>query len=750
MNDIERPQWKSSYHVEILDERTLLLVDDRNTTLLTGRVYPLIAPLLDGTHTMDHLFAALGDQIFFPEIALAVRSIAREGHIVEGGASGDEAAAFWHALSVGMPVVQERLAATTVSVSALRSGIEPALLAALGRLGIRTTAEGDGDFKVVLVDDYLDPALASINRDALDSSRPWLLAKAVGNIVWIGPLFRPGSTGCHECLAQRLRANRQIENYLERRRGEKLRLPSSVVPSVVEAALQLVATETAKGIVLDSSSLCGRMLTFDAVTLQSQLHELIERPQCPACGDAGTASRELRPVVLGQAVRRIGNDGGVRVCTPEVTLARLNRHVSPYTGIVRTLEPTGNGSENGLTFSYAAGHNFALMTRDLRFVMQNLRGRSGGKGVTDAQAKVSAICEAIERYSGVYHGDEPERLATFEDIAHEALAPNDLMRFSDAQFDGREEWNERHKSGFHKVPERFDERRPVHWTPSWSLTRNRHVWIPSAYAYFGHPELLEWFFCTSDSNGNAAGNTMEEAILQGFLELVERDAVAMWWYNRVRRAAIDLESVDDPYIHALRDHYRQQQRELWALDITSDFGIPTIAAVSRRTGHPVEDIVIGFGAHLEPRIALLRAITEINQFMPAVEKRDAKGNTIYWFPEPEAVEWFKTAKLEENRFLAPGPMQARKLSDFGTHSGSDIADDVNTCVRLVEQRGMDFLVVDQTQRDIGLPVVKVMVPGMRHFWKRFGPGRLYDVPVQQGWVDSALREDQLNPIGVFF
>jgi len=53
--------------------------------------------------------------------------------------------------------------------------------------------------------------------------------------------------------------------------------------------------------------------------------------------------------------------------------------------------------------------------------------------------------------------------------------------------------------------------------------------------------------------------------------------------------------------------------------------------------------------------------------------------------------------------------------------------------------------LDQTRPDIGLRVVKVFVPGMRHFWARFGPGRLYDVPVAMGWVERPLTEDQLNP-----
>lgn len=71
------------------------------------------------------------------------------------------------------------------------------------------------------------------------------------------------------------------------------------------------------------------------------------------------------------------------------------------------------------------------------------------------------------------------------------------------------------------------------------------------------------------------------------------------------------------------------------------------------------------------------------------------------------------------------------------------------CQRLVEERGLEMMVLDQTRPEIGLPVAKVIVPGLRHFWARFAPGRLYDVPVSLGWLDRPLAEDELNPIPMF-
>jgi ribosomal protein S12 methylthiotransferase accessory factor len=100
--------------------------------------------------------------------------------------------------------------------------------------------------------------------------------------------------------------------------------------------------------------------------------------------------------------------------------------------------------------------------------------------------------------------------------------------------------------------------------------------------------------------------------------------------------------------------------------------------------------------------------------------------------------------------LLPDPASpAATVAGLTVPTGDDLADDLLACQELVRANGMELLAIDMTRPDIGLPVVKVMVPGMRHFWTRFAPGRLYDVPVEQGWLPAALTEDQLNPTAMF-
>jgi ribosomal protein S12 methylthiotransferase accessory factor len=233
------------------------------------------------------------------------------------------------------------------------------------------------------------------------------------------------------------------------------------------------------------------------------------------------------------------------------------------------------------------------------------------------------------------------------------------------------------------------------------------------------------------------------------MELVERDAVALWWYNRLRRPGVDFESFGDPYLLELEEYYRTIHRGLWALDLQSDLGIPVFVAVSPRIDQRAEDIVFGFGAHLDPKIALLRAVTECNQILPCVPFASPDAPDAY-HGDALAVRWWKTATVKSDPYLAPDPAVPRKrLDDYANTGSGDLYEDLLSCARSLRRKGLEVLLLDQTRLDTDLPVVKVFAPGLRHFWARFAPGRLYDVPVEMGWLPRALEEGDLNPFPMF-
>lgn len=757
---IKKPKLKNCYRAETVDDDGVFIFSDRDDFLLSeDPFYQLLTPLIDGNHTTEEIVEEmtinfLSENFSFQEaveigakVYYALMEMENKGYIVESDEDlGTELTTLCETLNINPQEASRRLQTTKVAVKTLGSIDESAFISTLESLDIQVSDESD--ITVVLTDSYLQEGLDSFNQQALETSRSWLLVKPVGTLLWIGPIFHPGKTACWECLAQRLRGNNPVAEFVRRRKdiAYPLKPPSYSLTSTSQTAVGMAATEVLKWILLDNKRLEGILVTHDTFSLETKNHIVVKRPQCLRCGQEVFRNGKPQPVFVGSRKKTFTAEGGHRCALPQETLRKYQYHISQITGVVRGLEKLWMGSKD-LTHTYVAKHHFATMFDDLNALRQNMGGRSAGKGRSDIQARVSGFCEAIERYSGVFQGNEIREKTSYYKLGKRGIHPNACMNFSKAQYENRQEWNGSCEGWFQKVPQPFDEEREIDWTPVWSLTTEEFKYLPTAYCYYGYPKP-EKPDCWADANGCAAGNTLEEAILQGFLELVERDSAALWWYNRLQKPAIDLNSFDDPYFHALKRYYQTLNRELWVLDITSDLNIPTFAAISRKIDREIEDIILGFGTHFDPKLAIQRALTEVSQMLPAVLSANPDGTTRYAASaDSQLLHWWKTATLENQPYLVPDSRVAPQCnSDYQIIWHEDLLEDIIYCRELVEKRGMEMLVLNQTRPDIRLNVVKVIVPGLRHFWKRLGEGRLYDVPVQMGWLNKALREEELNPI----
>lgn len=742
---LSRPRVCPHFHVEVVPGEGVLLLSDTRHSLLRGRLYELLVPRLDG-RPADDVCEQVRAEASPAEVYYALTQLERKGYLCEEEpALPAGQAALWSSQQVTPGTAVRRLAERTVVVSAY--GVEAGpFRELLESLHVRLADEGPPD--VVLTDSALRGELQACNEAALRDGRPWLLVKPAGRQVWVGPLFRPGKTGCWECLAQRLRANFPVAAYVQGRNGHAGAVVQdrAATPATLQVGWGLAANAVASWVVCgDSSELDGKLQTLDVPTWRLQTHTLIRLPYCPACGTG--RSHSFQPPVLTHRKKTYTSDGGHRVVPPEETLARHGYHVSPITGAVPLLERAAPAGD-GVLHVYVAGNNSARPSPTLGQLRGDLRTMNSGKGTGDVQARASALCEGLERYSGVFRGDEPRRPARLAELGGAAVPLDDCLLFSERQYREREPRNAA-ASRFSFIPVPFDPGAEVEWSPVWSLTRGEVRYLPTAFCYYDYPQPDERTYCIACSNGCAAGNTLEEAILQGFLELVERDGVALWWYNRVCRPGVDLDSFGDPYLERLRAFLQGHGREFWVLDLTADLGIPVFASITRRTDGLPEQVVPGFGAHLDPKVALLRAVTEMNQMLSSPllggSEKAAEKEPV----DPDTAHWLETATTANQPYLLPAEGATRTAASYPHAWADDVADDVRTCQALVERAGAEMLVLDQTRPEVGLPVAKVIVPGLRHFWPRLAPGRLYDVPVRLGWLPRPLAEGELNPIPMF-
>ena len=739
------------FDVRTVDERRILLLSEERSVLLTGKLYVAIAPYLDGSRTRDEIVAALRSTTTAPldriELAMSTLLTKKYATPVAPGVPAPRAA-FWTELAVDPASAEHRVGQTRVAVRALgrgpgADGLAGHLAAALAEAGFPLAADPAGtDLTVVLVDDYLDPQLDAINREMRQARRRWLPLKPTGRVAWLGPIFHPEIGPCWACLAKRIGENRPGETRTAD--GEPVpRLPRSEFPAGRGIALSLAALELARAAagVTDAVLAGSHVLTFDLKSLAVTRHVVHRQTVCPVCGVQVAMPAEGRPLLL-EPRRKLPNaDGGSRTCPPEDVLARLEPHVSLLTGLIAGLA-NFSPAEGLPVYGTRQISPVAVGPRENRLI-----GRpeyAVGKGMTEIQAKVSCLAEAVERYSTGWQGLEPRRRATLAELGQAAVHPDDLMNYSNRQYAARATWNPSN-NGFNWVGAPFLPERAIDWTPMWSLSHDRVRWVPTLFCYYHYRGEPDHEFYRAESNGCAAGSTLEEAILQGFMELVERDSCALWWYNRVQPPAIDLASFDDPFFRRAEAFLRGQGRNLYAVDLTSDLGIPVVVALSHDASGG--KIMCGLGAHLNARVAASRAVAELNQMLVVemTERPEPRGTD----DEQALARWLREATIENQPYVVPAPGRRLTVADYPTLETDDLLGDIKQCVAAVQRCGLEMLVLDTTRAEVGFPTVRVTVPGLRHFWARFGPGRLYDVPVALGWLDRPLDETELNPIPFF-
>ena len=652
MPDLEHLAFKPHLKAHVLSETEIALIGEAGQFALRGRAYALIAPLLDGTRTDDEIVAVLSGDLA-PEMGYFALELMKARGYVAPVPAGTAAAhlGWWHAVGEDplARIAEGAKARAFISTLGFAAEVAGALATKIGSALHIVDKAGEATLEVCLVDDYLRPELSEALTQALAAGRALLPVRPAGVEIWLGPLCRPGAAPDWSAFLTRLRDNRPADVTVLRQGAAFPIRPAVYTPETLDLALSLAASlvvRCASGVVPDFVD--GAIRTINTDTLESRTHTL---PRAAAAGEPdGDPNAQIRPIELRPSPKMYTVDGGHRVCEPEETLERLTALVGPITGIVPDIEkvpgPPGIHVFGSTQVFHHGGDNSKAKRRTSHQENRMLGRPSGaaGKGQTEVQARVSCLAEAVERYSCGFFGDEPRRRARLDEMGEDAVHPAAILNFSELQYRQRKAFNEARAGtrSFNWIPDPFDPAGEVDWAPAWSLSHQRTRWVPMALCYFSYadnPENGDSVFARACSNGCASGNTVEEAILQGLFELIERDACALWWYNRVRRPEIDLASFRQPFFDAMMKQYANKGRTLRVLDLTNDLGIPVAVAVSWRE-EDGGNINLGLGCHTEPRMAVSRAISEINQSF-GFDGEDESALIESDYPDTDHARWVR-------------------------------------------------------------------------------------------------------------
>jgi len=372
-----------------------------------------------------------------------------------------------------------------------------------------------------------------------------------------------------------------------------------------------------------------------------------------------------------------------------------------------------------------------------------------GKGTTNSHAKASALMESIERYCALsskgtrtpIRGTHTELSKSYSKVLH----PDEVVEPTRSDY---------------KVNESI-----IDFLPGFDLLNREEVLVPAELVFSRYSTKFPSInaFLYSHTNGLASGNVIEEAICQALCEVIERDAVSIAdlcassipysILERITNSIRKMENknseftqingddfVDDPSIFAdtniseitrdfkplkfLVDRFTNAGINLLVKNITQkDIGIPTFVAssiewITSDYGY----FAIGYGTHLDSRIALVRAITELSQTR-ALNIQGARDDL-------KKIQYRQNDEIYKRKwqFMPAIPLTRKNdekvvmFSEISTYINDDILDDIKFILNRLKNAGLKrAIIIDLTHSKIGIPVVRAIVPGL----ETLEVGRLY-------------------------
>ena len=337
---------------------------------------------------------------------------------------------------------------------------------------------------------------------------------------------------------------------------------------------------------------------------------------------------------------------------------------------------------------------------------------ASGRGTDEASCRASCLGEAAELFSCCEWGNEQIVNATENEIGPAAIRPEALNGFTRGQLRERIRWNSQN-ADFDWRPAPRDTSAPLDWLSAEDAFGGRPAFIPADVAFIGRRQTGdEAAAAIGDSNGCAAGPDADTAKLAAVLELVERDATGRWWYGQRSRPTIGIAEIDG--LGPLAAWLAARSRQTWLFDITTDIGLPVVAAASAEPDGL--DVALGFAARLDMKAAAAAAITEMLQMEISLDTARALGGSAgHW------ARWRREVTMSLPP-LAAGP--AQPPGPFRPSPAHGASADLPEVLAALARQKIDLWFVDMTRAEIGIPVFRAVSTMLCHYKPRFAHARL--------------------------
>jgi ribosomal protein S12 methylthiotransferase accessory factor len=402
---------------------------------------------------------------------------------------------------------------------------------------------------------------------------------------------------------------------------------------------------------------------------------------------------------------KIDSGGLHRECTAEETYDRV-RPSFPRIGLTRVADITGLDRLGLPVYN-------AVVPRSVDFI-----SIYSGKGLRAADARTSAVMEAIERH-----------------VAARPMRPDMVVSYAELRAAGRPAMAPgEHSIAVHR---HYRDDRPIYWVAGWDLLNDEEVLVPYSAVAYGSVSGPPCHTLVS-SNGLASGNTMEEAVCHALCEVIERDALTlaevvsaqlghvMRHRHGPARVAAVLDRVRQAHPHIDDGSLPSPARELARrfadagvplnlVLLTSDIGVPTVLAASREDNGPTASQTHGgFGADPDVGMALARAITECAQSRAVDMSATREDLELPGADVPaHRARHRRSSVVDDAGWVWNADAPRRRVRDLPSHPSDDVTADIRFMLDRLRASGLRrVLVVDLSPPDIPVHVVRVLVPGL--------------------------------------
>lgn len=542
--------------------------------------------------------------------------------------------------------------------------------------------------KVLFFPDKTLPLLKS----AHDAKIPALSVEVRNDAFLIGPLTLPARPGCGWCAFERLTAASAAHDpSLLETSPDKVSI--KIAPLLVREIREIISDPL-------NSQLLDHVLFIHPETLDESLHKIIPLPRCRVCGGAAAF-----PSIAQEPLHLSSED------SPEEVLAALAGWVDNRTGVISDLFIEPSEIDVPIIATAAPPH---VIEKDGSLRRLPL---GWGKGLTISGAVLSAVGEAIERYSASIVDAEKIVWKRPQELDSEFLDPRQCGLYSDEQYKRRD---------FPCVPFDADMEHP--WVRGNWAANGQPVWIPAVFVFLTVEVHREQFICQGTSNGLAASTDKDDASLRAILELVERDAFMAAWLTGRTAQRIELDDSLDPL---LREVIEGLERLGAAVEIytlpTSALGA-TVLCLALGDGENYPGVTFGLGSDLDPGAALKQAVLELGQTGPYLQRmmqsktlstpadptavREMLDHAAYYFPRERASAFHR---LRSNKHT----IRLRELKTRGKRS-------LQACISALNEAGVRVALIDVTSADVAtgpFRVMRAVSPDLQPIWYGYGMDR---------------------------